>query len=89
MTSPDPACLVRALMDAGWQVAGQKYGAYVRLAWPNVSNRNLLIPLDQTAPEFDELLHAAVCQLEDAATTGRDATAALTAYRPDLYAHLT
>lgn len=85
MTITNPARLVEALRDAGWQVAGAKQGVYVRLAWPGAPNRSLLIPIDQTAPEFEELLRAAVSQLEQAAATGRDAAQALAMYRPDLY----
>lgn len=84
MAFADPARLVDALRDAGWQVAGAKYGVYVRLAWPGAPNRSLLIPLDQTAPEFDELMRAAVSQLDQAVLTGRAAAQALAACCPDL-----
>lgn len=86
MTSSDPGRMVTTLMDAGWQVAGHKTGVYVRLAWPNDKSRSLLVPLDPTAPEFEELLRAAVNQLEDAVRTGRSAAEALTAYDPEMYA---
>jgi hypothetical protein len=86
MTIPVPARLVDTLSQAGWEVTGHKYGVYVRLAWPDDKSRSLLIPLDQTAPEFEELLRSALCQLEAAMFTGQAATRALIAYQPDLYA---
>jgi hypothetical protein len=82
---PNPGRIIESLRDFGWTVAGHKTGVYMRLAWPDTTNRSLLIPLDQTAPEYEELLHAAIRQLEAAAVTGQAATKALAAYRPDLY----
>ncbi len=77
----NPTRLVEALTDCGWQVAGQRSGVYVRLDWPHTVNRSLIVPLDQTAPEYPELLNAAVRQLEDAVRVGSDAGRALVAYR--------
>ena len=87
MTTADPARIIDALRTEGWEIAGHKYGVYVRLAWPDDKDRSLLVPLDKTAPEFEELLRAALGQLETATLTGQAATRALVAYRPDINAH--
>lgn len=81
----DPDRIVSALSRCGWVIAAPKPGVYARLAWPDLSTRSLLVPLDRTAPEFDELLRSAICQLEAAMFTGQFAAQALTAYKPDLY----
>jgi hypothetical protein len=86
MPDADPARIIDSLSSAGWEIAGHKQGVYVRLAWPDTPNRSLLVPLDKTAPEFEELLRAALCQLEAAMFTGQAATQALIAYQPDVYA---
>lgn len=81
MITTNPGHIIEALMDCGWQVAGQKSGVYVRLARPYQHNRSLVVPLDQTAPEYQELLNAAVAQLEDAVRVGSDAGRALDRWR--------
>ncbi|HEY6115925.1 MAG TPA: hypothetical protein VI172_08205 [Candidatus Dormibacteraeota bacterium] len=84
-TAPNPAELAEALRLAGWEIASHKPGRYVRLSWPDRTDRTLTIPLDETAGDFNDLMHAAVCHLEATMFAGRDAAKALAAYRPDLY----
>jgi hypothetical protein len=86
VTVPDPAQIIDSLTASGWQVAGYRTGAYVRLAWPDTPNRSLLIPVDRFAPEFENTLRAALRQLEAAMLIGQAAAKALLAFQPDVYA---
>lgn len=73
--------LVAALTAAGWTVAGERAGAYVRMAWPTGSGHergtSLVVPLDDTAPEYAGLLAAARAELLRIARRGEAARCAL------------
>lgn len=73
----DPQRLVDEIVRAGWTVVGQGRGC-TRLVWPGyIHQRSLLVPLDTTAPEFDEMWRAALAQLESAVDVGVKAAHAL------------
>src|SRR6185437_7295056 len=62
----DPAKLTELLEDVGWKISGGREGSYSRLAPPIEAvfvPQSLLIPLDRTAPEFKEIMKAALLQL--------------------------
>jgi len=67
----DPERLCLLLQDAGWHVAGQRQGSYVRLAPPNEQRVSVLVPLDRNAPEFDQAMSEALSGVER--LTSRDA----------------
>jgi hypothetical protein len=58
----DPQQLVVALTRAGFTVAGRRTGVYVRLSWPARAGRlgSLFVPLDETAPEYQLMMTAAL-----------------------------
>lgn len=63
----DPARLTSILEDAGWQQLGGRRGLYVRLAPPgestSASSASLIIPLDDSAPEFSDVMRSALVQI--------------------------
>jgi hypothetical protein len=63
----DPVRLVAALKAAGFAELGGRTGLYVRLDWPGGA---LLVPLDPSKADYDDLLAAAVATLEHAADLG-------------------
>lgn len=69
--------MVAALKAAGFTVAGQRAGQYVRMGWPgsDPGRGSLLVPVDDTAPEpeFAELLALVKAQLLAAARRGEAA----------------
>lgn len=67
---PNPQHLVDALTMHGWVEAGRRGGVYVRMARPAWRDRSLVVPFDTTAPEFDELWHAVIRELEDTVAVG-------------------
>jgi hypothetical protein len=82
----DPNRLGLILRESGWRVVGQRDGAYVRLAPPGVEGRSVLVPLDREAPEFSELIRAAVDDVENfmpSATWVSDVSARLIAQPVD------
>ncbi len=60
----DPERLALLLLEAGWRVAGQREGAYVRLAPPNEQRASVIVPLDRSAPEFDQAMSEALSDVE-------------------------
>lgn len=72
-SSVHPGRLVQALVAAGWNPAGRRAGAYVRLTWPGDDRRHLLVPLDAANGDYDDLMGAVLAELDDAASTGRAA----------------
>ncbi|SDN58579.1 hypothetical protein [Allokutzneria albata] len=58
-----PAVLSAALSKYGWQLVGGKEGLYSRWAYGENRSTRILIPLDETKPDFDELLTDAVSSL--------------------------
>jgi len=62
----DPTRLTLLLEDAGWRLVGGRPGIYNRFAAPGqASGRHgsLVVPLDPSAPEFEELMLAALSEL--------------------------
>ncbi|MEU8642053.1 hypothetical protein AB0C91_09055 [Streptomyces sp. NPDC048674] len=64
----DPDRLGVLLTEAGWRQVGGRQGLYKRFLPPGGSRSglgrsSLVIPLDHSAPEFSELLHAALLQI--------------------------
>ncbi|RKR92661.1 hypothetical protein BDK92_7137 [Micromonospora pisi] len=55
-TALDPQQLVAQLRAAGWVVAGQRSGQYVRLTWldANPIPGILKVPVDPDAPEYED-----------------------------------
>lgn len=77
----DPQTLVDSLTRSGWRLTGRGLG-YVRLGWPGehpLRGRSLAVPTDPAAPEHPELMRGVLLELMDAAETGREADAVLTA----------
>lgn len=71
----DPNRLTVLLEGLGWRLVGGRRGLYNRLAPPSLTDEtglrgSLVIPLDREAPEFAELLSAAV--LEVSSSTSQD-----------------
>lgn len=68
----DPLQLIEALTSAGWTVAGKsERQCYVRLSGPyRTGSAFLMIPTDQAAPEYPEMLQAALGQLQATAQLG-------------------
>ncbi|MEV5819265.1 hypothetical protein AB0L22_08830 [Micromonospora haikouensis] len=87
MTAPENAGqrLVAALTAAGFTTAGRGRG-YVRMGWPGSAELrgNLLIPTDDTAPEYAELLEAVGAQLRRAVRRGEAARSAINAYHLEM-----
>ncbi|MFF7703248.1 hypothetical protein [Streptomyces lydicus] len=64
----DPLKLANILEESGWKLVGGRVGSYNRLSPPGenpIFPGSLLIPLDEDAPEFHELLKAALWQLSE------------------------
>lgn len=59
----DPERLSLVLQDSGWTIAGLRTGVYVRLLPPGEGGRSILVPLDQEAPEYHELMQAALADI--------------------------
>jgi hypothetical protein len=68
----NPLQLIEALTSAGWTVAGKsERQCYVRLAAPyRTGTAFLMVPTDETAPEYSEMLQAALGQLQATAQLG-------------------
>jgi hypothetical protein len=60
----DPQRLALLLQEAGWRVAGHREGAYVRLAPPNEQGASVIVPLDRSAPEFDQTMSEALSDVQ-------------------------
>lgn len=71
---PESSALVDALTRAGFTQVGVSRG-YVRLAWPGqadpLTGRSVVVPTDPAAPEYTEMMTAAVTDLAYAARVGR------------------
>ncbi len=63
--SVDPDRLGLLLQESGWQVVGQRAGAYVRLAPPHEDRTSVLVPLDRGAPEFRASMQSALAHIQD------------------------
>ncbi|MFD7610932.1 hypothetical protein [Streptomyces sp. NPDC059828] len=64
----DPDRLGALLTEAGWRQVGGRQGLYKRFLPPGgtssgIGKSSLVIPLDDSAPEFSDLLHAALLQI--------------------------
>lgn len=83
MTAVDNAGtrLVAALTAAGFTTAGTGRG-YVRMGWPGSDGLrgSLVVPTDDTAPEYVELLKAVGAQLLDVERRGQAARRAINHY---------
>ncbi|WP_344172746.1 hypothetical protein [Pilimelia columellifera] len=58
---------------AGWRKVGGRSGAYVRLAEPDSERHHVLVPVDPTAGDYQDLIDATVGDLRHRAETGRRA----------------
>jgi hypothetical protein len=77
--------LVDALTAAGWQEIGMGPG-YVRLALvASVPRHMLVVPLDESAPEFEHMMDAAFGSLERLYFDGKAARNALNQLKPGVY----
>lgn len=67
-----PQALVDALTASGWTVAGRsERQCYVRLSCPyRTGTASLMIPTDPGAPEYAEMMRAALDQIRRAAQLG-------------------
>lgn len=81
MTAPDVtgAQLVEALLAAGWQRIGWREGAYERLAFVEGrgTSHHLVVPLDESAPEYQHMFDGVLWHLERLVDDGRSAQKAL------------
>ena len=69
----DPERLTILLEEAGWKLVGGRRGVYNRLAPPHLKDQSglrggLVVPLDKTAPEYSNLMTAAVAEVSGPAT---------------------
>lgn len=82
-----PDAVVDALLAAGWEVVGERAGVYKRLAVVDGHLRRLtlVVPLDPSAPEFEELVDAVLKTLETLLFDGKSAHQVLNAIRPGVY----
>ncbi len=62
MTASESQKIVDALVAAGWQKVGHRTGVYVRLAHPH-DDGSLIVPFDQTAPEYRQMMDAVAARL--------------------------
>ncbi len=58
-----PSVLSAALSKFGWRLVGGRDGLYTRWAYGEERSTRILIPLDDSKPDFDELLTDAVSSL--------------------------
>lgn len=74
-----PEALVVALVEAGWHVVGGRDGEYSRLqlVGGGQPRSRLMVPLDRSAPEFEEMWGAVIRHLEQVSSDGRAARRAL------------
>lgn len=80
----DPDRVVAAFLAAGWTVAGKRSGIYTRLVGPGdeINNgRSVLIPLNQSSDDYQELMDDALMGLVDDVTRGRAALRVLYSLR--------
>lgn len=75
--------LVACLTAAGFTTAGEHSRGYYRLVWPE-GDGTLVVPVDDTAPEYEELLSAAKTVLRRAVRRGRAARHALDLHRMEV-----
>jgi hypothetical protein len=71
--------LVDAMLAAGWQVVGGRTGVYTRLAFVEgrSTSHHIVVPLDESAPEYEHERNAVLWTLRRMADDGRDAQRAL------------
>lgn len=79
--------VVAALLANNWHVVGERDGVYKRLAivGESANRQMILVPLDQTAPEYEAMLAAALGTLENLMFDGADAHRVLHRLDSDLY----
>lgn len=93
MTTAEPAPadsaipLVDALTAAGWKVVGGRANVYTRLAVVDGDKERLalLVPMDPSMADYDDLMGAALQTLEMLFFDGRSAQQALNRIRPGVY----
>jgi len=59
----DPERLRLVLQESGWRIAGQRANIYVRLLPPEEDKQSILVPLDRQAPEYIDVMRAALVQI--------------------------
>jgi hypothetical protein len=69
--------IVEALTAAGWTPAGGRAGAYTRMQWRDAFGLQVMVPLDETAPEYEQMLDAAITTIGRIADWGGSAQRAL------------
>lgn len=77
----EPQRLINALTANGWNIVGQRAGAYVRLALPDADRISWVVPLDESAGDFADLMDSAFACLKRDAKQGRRAAAVLDTLR--------
>jgi hypothetical protein len=81
------ADLVAALLANNWHVVGERDGVYKRLAilGESANRQMIVVPLDPAAPEYEDMLAAALGSVENLLFDGADARRVLHRLDPDLY----
>jgi hypothetical protein len=82
MTAAPHQRLIDALTANGWKVVGGRSGLYVRLTPPGTRlwGNSALVPVDQTAADYNDLIGALLAQLRATAEQGARAADILAAY---------
>jgi hypothetical protein len=76
----DPHRLIAALEAAGFERVGGRTGMYSRHRWPrSYPPRSLMVPLDPTMADYQDMLGAVLAELEYAVQLGGQASAVLDA----------
>jgi hypothetical protein len=72
--------LVEALLASGWQIVGGRKDVYARLSFVEGSgtSHHLVVPLDASAPEYEQMRAAVLWKLRRMVDDGKDARKALT-----------
>ncbi len=81
-TLPDPQALIAALAEAGFVDVGGRAGLYRRMQWPTTRDgrtASIVVPLDLTYADAQDLMEGAVGELQLVARIGRVAQRALDA----------
>jgi hypothetical protein len=75
----DPEKLTASLIEAGFTLQGVRANVAFRLRWPQGSGvpGSLIVPLDRSAPDYDELMDCALAMLRNFVRSGQDVFAAL------------
>lgn len=78
----DPIRLVTALQTAGCELVSLRPGCRARLTWPVDTGRSLVVSLDPTAPEHEQMMEALYLELTTAVNLGRLAAGVLATLTP-------